>query len=63
MKIGVTLPIVIAGIQSERAVDEAVKAGASGVEITTLAICRPWRLRRVVEHANKAFAVEAEAVA
>lgn len=55
-EIGVTLPIVAGnGVQSVGAV-KALLPYVNGIEITGLAILRPWRVRRVAGFANKAFA-------
>lgn len=56
-EIGVTLPIIAGnGVQSIGAVKVLREAGASAIEIATVAILRPWRVRRIVKYANRIFA-------
>ena len=43
------------GIDSRRAVDDVKAAGASGVQLGTVAIFRPWRMRRIIRYANQLF--------
>lgn len=43
------------GIDSVRAVRQAKKAGASGVQIGTVAIVRPWRMRGIIRCAHEIF--------
>lgn len=43
------------GIDSRRAVDQAKKAGASGVQVGVVAILRPWRMKGIIQYANELF--------
>ncbi len=43
------------GIDSVRAVRQAKQAGASGVQIGTVAIVRPWRMRGIIRYAHEIF--------
>lgn len=55
-KIGVKLPIIAGnGVQSIGAVKALIEAGASAIEIATVAILRPWKVKRIVKCANALF--------
>lgn len=41
------------GVDSVRAVRQAKRAGASGVQIGTVAIVRPWRMRSIIRYAHE----------
>lgn len=43
------------GIDNCQAVDRVKDAGASGVQLGTVAIVRPWRMRKIIHHANQVF--------
>lgn len=43
------------GIDSVRAVRQVKKAGASGVQIGTVAIVRPWLMRGIIRYAHEIF--------
>ena len=45
------------GIYSPRDVDSYKEAGASGIQIGSGAIVRPWRMARTIRHANRLFRV------
>jgi dihydroorotate dehydrogenase len=56
-ELGVKLPIIAGGgVQSIGAVKLLGDAGASAIVIATAAILLPWRVRRIVQYANKIFA-------
>jgi len=43
------------GIESRKAVDAVKAAGASGVQLGTVAMLRPWRMKGIIRHANETF--------
>ncbi len=53
---GITMPIKAGGgILARRDVREYMEAGASAFEIGSIAILRPWNVRRVIETGNNIF--------
>ncbi len=49
--------IACGGILQERDIDDLIVAGADAVQLGTVAIVRPWRVRRLVQHALAQFAL------
>lgn len=43
------------GIDSIKAVDQVKSAGASGLQLGTVATLRPWRMRKIIRYANQEF--------
>lgn len=53
---GLTKPIwASGGIDSQRAVQRVHEAGATGVQVGSVGIVRPWRVRGIIRYANKLF--------
>ena len=50
---GLTKPIVgCGGVLSRQDADQLIDAGADGIELGSVSILRPWRVRRIVRHVN-----------
>lgn len=55
-KAGITLPIIGGGgILSKNGVNVLKEAGADGVSIGVVSILRPWRVKGIIDYANKVF--------
>lgn len=53
---GLTKPIwASGGIDSQRAVQRVHEAGATGVQVGSVGIVRPWRVRGIIRYANELF--------
>lgn len=53
-KAGITLPIIGGGgILTKNGVDVLKEAGANGVSIGVVSILRPWRVKGIIDYANK----------
>jgi dihydroorotate dehydrogenase len=53
---GFTKPIwACGGIDSCQAVDQVKAAGASGIQLGTVAMLRPWRMKKLLRYANELF--------
>ncbi len=51
---GITKPIVGGGgILSKEDADQMLDAGASAIELGSVAILRPWRIQGIIDHVNK----------
>lgn len=55
-KVGITLPIIGGGgILSKNGVDVLKEVGADAVSIGSVSILRPWRVKGIIDYANKIF--------
>jgi dihydroorotate dehydrogenase len=51
--VGLTKPIVgCGGVLARQDADQLIDAGADGIELGSVSILRPWRVRGIVRHVN-----------